>query len=317
MTVGAMLGLGAASSALNTGFGLIGQSVNYKQQLKLADLQYNRAVDIMNRQNAYNSPAAQMERLRKAGLNPNLIYGNGSTSTGNGDVSTPAYNPPSPSFNTGTDINLQSAFTQYQQIASWQAQEEAARAQAENQSAQAAYYTAQAFRVNAENPYLPIWFENRKELEGYGLRKAGNEARASDVLPLQRQADLDETNVRIAGHKLDNSVKEFNLNLMRHGVNPTSSNMLSTLLRIGLVSARDRKDLEQVLGRVIEVGVSALGIAAKTLIRDISDFFGDSDYDDSVGSDGSGPLYNSIKRFDKSGFSRFWNRYTRGGRFMR
>lgn len=34
-------------------------------------------------QNEYNSPAKQMERYREAGLNPNLIYGNGSSSAGN------------------------------------------------------------------------------------------------------------------------------------------------------------------------------------------------------------------------------------------
>lgn len=37
-------------------------------------------------ENAYNSPSAQMQRLKDAGLNPNLMYGNGSTaSTGNAD----------------------------------------------------------------------------------------------------------------------------------------------------------------------------------------------------------------------------------------
>ena len=30
-----------------------------------------------NMQNEYNSPSAAMERLRKAGLNPNLVYGDG------------------------------------------------------------------------------------------------------------------------------------------------------------------------------------------------------------------------------------------------
>lgn len=42
---------------------------------------YNRersdALADWNMQNTYNSPAAQMERLKAAGLNPNLVYGNG------------------------------------------------------------------------------------------------------------------------------------------------------------------------------------------------------------------------------------------------
>lgn len=34
---------------------------------------------LMNAQNRYNSPAAQMERYRKAGLNPNLVYTQGTS----------------------------------------------------------------------------------------------------------------------------------------------------------------------------------------------------------------------------------------------
>lgn len=34
-------------------------------------------------QNAYNSPAAQMQRMKAAGLNPNLVYGNGADATAN------------------------------------------------------------------------------------------------------------------------------------------------------------------------------------------------------------------------------------------
>lgn len=41
------------------------------------DLAYQRDVDMWNQQNAYNSPKAQMERFQEAGLNPHLIYGQG------------------------------------------------------------------------------------------------------------------------------------------------------------------------------------------------------------------------------------------------
>ncbi|MEM0173651.1 MAG: hypothetical protein QXI16_03995, partial [Sulfolobaceae archaeon] len=43
-------------------------------------------VDMWNRQNAYNTPEMQMQRLKEAGLNPNLIYGSGQASTGNADA---------------------------------------------------------------------------------------------------------------------------------------------------------------------------------------------------------------------------------------
>lgn len=45
-------------------------------------IQRRDALADYNAQNLYNSPKAQMERLREAGLNPNLVYGNGADATG-------------------------------------------------------------------------------------------------------------------------------------------------------------------------------------------------------------------------------------------
>lgn len=45
-------------------------------------------------ENDYNSPAAQMERLKKAGLNPNLVYGNGAAATASVHTGQPSSNAP-------------------------------------------------------------------------------------------------------------------------------------------------------------------------------------------------------------------------------
>ena len=42
---------------------------------------YQRSIDMWNMNNAYNDPSAQMERLKQAGLNTNLVYGGGATTT--------------------------------------------------------------------------------------------------------------------------------------------------------------------------------------------------------------------------------------------
>ena len=52
-----------------------------------------------NRTNDYNSPLKQMERLKAGGLNPNLVYGNGATTTANNI--TPIASKPLPAPNTG------------------------------------------------------------------------------------------------------------------------------------------------------------------------------------------------------------------------
>jgi hypothetical protein len=48
-----------------------------------ANLEWERNLEMWNMQNEYNSPAAQMERYKEAGLNPALIYGSGGGSSGN------------------------------------------------------------------------------------------------------------------------------------------------------------------------------------------------------------------------------------------
>ncbi len=45
---------------------------------KLAQWQNEQNINMWNMNNAYNAPSAQMQRLKDAGLNPNLVYGNGS-----------------------------------------------------------------------------------------------------------------------------------------------------------------------------------------------------------------------------------------------
>lgn len=69
--MGFMSALGGA--ALNIGTSMFNRSQDWRYDKKA-----------MKYQNEYNSPVNQMERLRQAGLNPNLVYGTGSTGiTGN------------------------------------------------------------------------------------------------------------------------------------------------------------------------------------------------------------------------------------------
>jgi len=64
---------------------------------EMAKFAYNKDLEMWNRQNSYNSPQAQMERYKNAGLNPNLIYGTGTASAGNAST-LPRYSAPSQSY---------------------------------------------------------------------------------------------------------------------------------------------------------------------------------------------------------------------------
>lgn len=53
---------------------------NAEQQQAINDRTYQQNLEMWNLKNAYDSPAAQMERFAAAGLNKNLIYGQSNTS---------------------------------------------------------------------------------------------------------------------------------------------------------------------------------------------------------------------------------------------
>lgn len=86
--------VGAAGSFISGIGGLFGRNKAIDKQIKaqreeneknrqynfqLAQYQNQQNLEQWNRENAYNDPAAQMERLRNAGLNPDLMYENGTT----------------------------------------------------------------------------------------------------------------------------------------------------------------------------------------------------------------------------------------------
>ena len=95
--------VGAASlagSAVNSLFNKKSVSDANKSNRQLAEYQsnwqqaeneraYGRQLEMWNLENTYNSPTAQMARLKDAGLNPNLVYGSGAV--GNSSGSTPRY----------------------------------------------------------------------------------------------------------------------------------------------------------------------------------------------------------------------------------
>lgn len=73
--------INAAASTTNTliggAFNLGGIRLQSKYNKEMADIQNQYNIDAWNRQNEYNSPTQQMNRLKEAGLNPNLMYQQG------------------------------------------------------------------------------------------------------------------------------------------------------------------------------------------------------------------------------------------------
>ena len=69
-------------------------------QMDLAKYQNEQNIKMWNMQNAYNTPAMQMQRMQEAGLNPNLMYGQGTTGNASSapDAMTPQMTKPDLSY---------------------------------------------------------------------------------------------------------------------------------------------------------------------------------------------------------------------------
>jgi len=90
--------IGAGAQTVGSGItSIINTNKTIKAQRKLAEYAYQKDLEMWNRANEYNSPEAQMLRLTKAGLNPNLVYGSGSV-VGNTTTQTPKYQMYSPEY---------------------------------------------------------------------------------------------------------------------------------------------------------------------------------------------------------------------------
>lgn len=88
----------------------IGQNKKNRQFAeKMYNIQRGHALEDYAMQNQYNSPAEQMRRLKEAGLNPNLVYGNGAVATGGSVRSSSNANPQT----EAPRVDLGNAVTKY------------------------------------------------------------------------------------------------------------------------------------------------------------------------------------------------------------
>lgn len=141
-----LFGQGVATSAANLGINAVGSVVSglinnlfYKRNL---DLQTQKQKELIDYQNEYNSPSAQMQRLLEAGLNPNLVYGSQAPAGISGNATAPSGHGPE-SYNTA-DVGL--AMLQAREMQRMDAEKEVLASQAAKNNAEARFTNAQADR---------------------------------------------------------------------------------------------------------------------------------------------------------------------------
>lgn len=142
--------------------GLIGGSSDVKAvreqnagNMRLAQYQYEKNLEQWERENAYNTPAAQMARMKAAGLNPNLLYGD--TSAGGISAKSPQYEAPKLAAYTGRGAIGQSigaavgnSINQYLSAENMEAQNKLIKTQAKAEQQKIVNMSADLLRSMAE-----------------------------------------------------------------------------------------------------------------------------------------------------------------------
>lgn len=217
MSAAAAAAAGAAS-VLGSIIGNVGASKRQKRADK-ANIKF------WQMQNAYNDPAQQMSRLKKAGLNPNLVYGQSvSGATGQAGAVAPSKAAPY-SMDLGTAAN--------NTMAAYQTQ-----AQVNNTDMDTAQ---KAFKLGIDKKYAAETIE--QELTnvrlGNALKVIENNV-AQGVM--QDRIKLAAENLAIAkatltGKQLQNAILEFDADMK--DMNVSGNSWAASILKLILGTARD------------------------------------------------------------------------------
>jgi len=174
--------LGFAGDVANVATSISNTNRTIDANIYQSDLAYKRAVEQWHAQNKYNSPEQQMMRLKKAGLNPNLVYGAG-TVVGNTQGSRPEYKPP--------DLQYKYKAPKLDQISLY--------TDLKAKQAQTNFANANTNNVN-----------QRTETEKYDTERS-NLAAQRETIRLEVESATSDAQIKLAQQKLDINTKKMEL----------------------------------------------------------------------------------------------------------
>jgi hypothetical protein len=95
---------------------LAGEAHGYN--MESAKYAFDRNVDMWKMQNEYNTPEAQMQRFKDAGLNPHLMYGQGTAGNASGapSMETAKYNDVRADYNQVPAVQLPDVISRFQDV---------------------------------------------------------------------------------------------------------------------------------------------------------------------------------------------------------
>lgn len=224
-----------------------------------AELEWQRNLAQWNRENAYNDPAAQMQRLQAAGLNPNLVYGNGSATTT--AATSPRYSAAKYEAPTAQRATVNPLFRNNidpVQALSLESNLSLQRAQANQINAQASFT-----KQNTEN----LLTDNLLKLSQIEGNKISNTQRVAlfDAVQQRAYADIDKTRASTENIRLDNELKTIS----RDQLQPLQREYLAQQID----NLRLTKDVNSFRYQLLKLGITdkdglIARLAARVIIND-------------------------------------------------
>lgn len=177
----------AAASLIGTGAQVYAAGKMNKKTREWNEYMYGKqrqdALADWNMQNAYNSPEQQMQRLKEAGLNPNLVYGNGADATVGGPpraTNAEAWRPETPNF-SGIGEAAKAGIAAYQDFTLQNEQVKNMQAQRQNMELDAALKTMQTASIGIKNSQDQLDLAKNKELYDTSIAEAQERLRGMTI----------------------------------------------------------------------------------------------------------------------------------------
>lgn len=155
-----------------------------------AEKAYQREIEMWNMMNAYNSPEQQMARYQAAGLNPNLIYGSGSSAGNASNI--PKYNPPNINYQyqaAQPGRGIQAVLPALMQVGTWMQQMKYSQKQIESMDTQNLLRTTQEEKLQQlidymekANPQLLAKLGQERELRYYQTQGEASKSKNQEWL---------------------------------------------------------------------------------------------------------------------------------------
>lgn len=243
--------MGILAPLLAIGGSLLGGAINRKNASQNAKRQheYNMQMALMqnrmnvrhwNRQNRYNDPSQQMERFKNAGLNPHLIYGQGTA--GNATAIQP-FEAPKTDVTLPPILQPEGYLSSFQDAQLKQAQTDNVRAQTQMINERLTTETIKQYGMAARNAdyTASAWIKDN----------------AKQTLLRQHQLNLLETEERIASLKANRALTQSKTLYQKYENHLKSMGISSSdhpLFRIAIQeAAKQSKDGEISLGAIVRM----------------------------------------------------------------